>query len=440
MRLNIAGSQLMRRFNILYAIASPTIVVIVVLLTALAGVAGADDHKVTLIDATVCSDNLNVQHIRVSLNRDGENVWNNCVEFRFLDGSATQVDQFLVTNNPLPGTEGTVFDIGTTEWSIANGIPLDVTIPSGNVMDPNGTVCYHGLPSCDEVEFCVAVTSLTCGTGPVCGNGTVESGEQCDDGGTGAGDCCSPTCQFEPAATECRASSGVCDIAEFCDGSTATCPADVLAPATTECNPAAGVCDVAEFCDGSTATCSADLKSTAECRAAVGACDLAEACDGLADACPADLFDPALCDDGTYCNGTETCNAGICEPGTPPSCSGATPWCDEVLENCAECLVDLDCNDGGVCNGPEICAGGACGPGTAATCGGSTLLCDNTLASCIECLNDTDCTEGFVCGVGVCQPPPSVPALSPQLLAWLALSLCTVAVATLRRPPRERSR
>jgi Cys-rich repeat protein len=227
-------------------------------------------------------------------------------------------------------------------------------------------------------------------------------------------------------------------VAEFCDGSTASCPADVLAPATTECNPAAGVCDVAEFCDGSTATCSADLKSTAECRAAVGACDLAEACDGLADACPADLFDPALCDDGTYCNGTETCNAGICEPGTPPSCSGATPLCDEVLENCAECLVDLDCDDGGFCNGPEICAGGACGPGTALTCSGSTLLCDDMLASCVECLNNTDCSEGFLCATGVCQPlPSSVPAISPQLLAWLALGLCTVAVATLRRPGRQ---
>jgi Cys-rich repeat protein len=111
-----------------------------------------------------------------------------------------------------------------------------------------------------------------------------------------------------------------------------------------------------------------------------------------------------------------------------------------VLENCAECLVDLDCDDGGFCNGPEICAGGACGPGTAPTCGGSTLLCDDTLASCVECLNDTDCPEGFLCGTGVCQAPLSVPAISPQQLAWLALSLCTVAVTTLRRRQRARSR
>lgn len=33
---------------------------------------------------------------------------------------------------------------------------------------------------------------------PVCGNAAVETGEQCDDGNTAAGDGCSPTCRTEP--------------------------------------------------------------------------------------------------------------------------------------------------------------------------------------------------------------------------------------------------
>jgi TonB family protein len=33
----------------------------------------------------------------------------------------------------------------------------------------------------------------------VCGNGTVEAGEQCDDGNTVGGDGCSSLCQTEPA-------------------------------------------------------------------------------------------------------------------------------------------------------------------------------------------------------------------------------------------------
>jgi len=62
-------------------------------------------------------------------------------------------------------------------------------------------------------DFTVPSTCL-----PVCGNGVFESGEQCDDGNTLAGDCCSATCQFESAATECRPATGTCDVADFCTG------------------------------------------------------------------------------------------------------------------------------------------------------------------------------------------------------------------------------
>ena len=38
----------------------------------------------------------------------------------------------------------------------------------------------------------------------ICGNGVLDHGEQCDDGNTVAGDCCSPTCQFEPLGSQRR--------------------------------------------------------------------------------------------------------------------------------------------------------------------------------------------------------------------------------------------
>ena len=41
---------------------------------------------------------------------------------------------------------------------------------------------------------------------------------------------------------KCRASAGVCDLAEACDGATAACPANGFAPATTQCRASAGVC------------------------------------------------------------------------------------------------------------------------------------------------------------------------------------------------------
>src|SRR5207244_3859190 len=52
-----------------------------------------------------------------------------------------------------------------------------------------------------------------------CGNGVVEAPEQCDNGNTLSGDCCSATCQNE-------ADGGVCDDGNACTSS-ATCASGV---------------------------------------------------------------------------------------------------------------------------------------------------------------------------------------------------------------------
>ena len=53
---------------------------------------------------------------------------------------------------------------------------------------------------------------------PQCGNHVVELGEQCDDGNTVDGDCCSSTCQFEMAGAPCDDNT-VCTVDDTCNGS-----------------------------------------------------------------------------------------------------------------------------------------------------------------------------------------------------------------------------
>jgi len=137
--------------------------------------------------------------------------------------------------------------------------------------------------------------------------------------------CNSTSQQWEPitlpAGTLCRESAGECDVAEYCDGVTPTCPPDQFALAETLCRASAGECDVAEYCDGVTPTCPQDQLAPlyTVCRAAAGLCDATENCTGIDVTCPPDALKPtgASCSDGNVCNGEETCNgAGTCLAGT----------------------------------------------------------------------------------------------------------------------------
>ena len=62
----------------------------------------------------------------------------------------------------------------------------------------------------------------------LCGNGALDSGEQCDEGAANgaSGSCCNSNCTFRSAGTVCRPSAGACDAGEVCTGSSGTCPTD----------------------------------------------------------------------------------------------------------------------------------------------------------------------------------------------------------------------
>ena len=81
-------------------------------------------------------------------------------------------------------------------------------------------------------------------------------------------------------------------------------------------------------------------------------------------------FQDADCDDGLFCNGTETCDTGsnVCQAGTAPNCdaSGADAACN--VGTCSEgpgcVLVPVSdgtaCDDGVTCSLPDLCQAGTC--------------------------------------------------------------------------------
>ncbi|UCE60822.1 MAG: hypothetical protein JSU63_03550 [Phycisphaerales bacterium] len=139
------------------------------------------------------------------------------------------------------------------------------------------------------------------------------------------------------------------------------------------------------------------------------------------------------CDDDVFCNGPEYCDTSfVCQPGTPPDCDDADPCtddaCDQLVDACVNtpvpgcCTVDTDCDDGVFCNGSESCGTGfVCQPGTPPDCDDSDPCtddtCDPEVDACIAtpipdcCTTDTECDDGNpctsnVCDVNVCEYPP----------------------------------
>ena len=120
---------------------------------------------------------------------------------------------------------------------------------------------------------------------PVCGDGNVDLGEECDDGNTQDGDCCSSSCVVEPNGSPC-------DDGLFCTG-VETC--------------SAGVCQ----------------SSGDPCSGADGDSHCSESCDEGADDCSAPDPNGSACNDNDVCTVGEACLAGSCTGATALDCKVA---------------------------------------------------------------------------------------------------------------------
>jgi hypothetical protein len=173
-------------------------------------------------------------------------------------------------------------------------------------------------------------------------------------------------------------------------------------PCTTDAN-----CDDGLFCNGAetcvSGTCTAG--TALNCNDSV-ACTV-DACSESAKAC-AHTPQDSLCDDGLFCNGTETCSATQgCQTGTAPSCADSiactADTCSESAKACTHTPQNSLCDDGLFCNGGETCSTTqGCVAGAAPCAAGA---CDETnnvcLASCTDVIKNGSETD-IDCGGGQC--------------------------------------
>ncbi|HLL05619.1 MAG TPA: choice-of-anchor A family protein [Myxococcaceae bacterium] len=244
----------------------------------------------------------------------------------------------------------------------------------------------------------------SCTTSNQCATGQCVDGVCCDTACDGECDACNltgnlGTCSPAPSTVQCRGAGGECDVAEFCTGSSAQCPADAKKPATTECRGPAGVCDVAERCTGSSNDCPADgyASNTTQCRALGGECDVVEFCTGGGSDCPAD----------GYASNTTLCRASAGECDVEESCTGAGASCpvDGFQSAGTQCTGDTNvctfdvCNGAGSCGHPTMPAETSCDTshGAWGSCGGFSDYCDTTGTQ-------SRTVTASTCGTGTCSP------------------------------------
>ena len=124
---------------------------------------------------------------------------------------------------------------------------------------------------------------------------------------------------------------------------------------------------------------------------------------------PPDCTTDAECQNGSYCDGAETCNvgSGLCEPGSPPPCEddgffcNGAEVCDEATESCVG--TPPACDDALYCNGEETCNEGTdqCDAGTSPNpddgVGCTDDSCNETTNSIDNVPNNGLCDNGEFC-------------------------------------------
>ncbi|HPM77117.1 MAG TPA: formylglycine-generating enzyme family protein, partial [bacterium] len=111
-------------------------------------------------------------------------------------------------------------------------------------------------------------------------------------------------------------------------------------------------------------------------------CDVSQSTDSWSD------NDGVTCDDGVFCNGADTCDAGSCSAHTGNPCLGGDACNNTCNEGTEDCLSPdtIPCDDGVFCNGVDLCDG-------AGECEHPGNPCDSLREYCSE--DDGECLDEF---------------------------------------------
>ena len=257
------------------------------------------------------------------------------------------------------------------------------TLQPAGCVDANA--CTADADSCDAVFGCInepvadgstCDDANPCTTGDTCAAGTCVGGAppDCDDGNV----CTDDTCD---ASTGCTHTAVVCpDDHNACYGPvTCTQPIGCHHGALVTC-PAGQICDPARGCIPKTCNTAADCNDGNPCTT--------DTCSSGNHTCAiSPLADRTSCSDGDVCNGMETCQAGVCMPGTPLNCDDP-PACTDGCDPLQGCVAIPGC-----CRTPSDCPG------------------SNVCTSCVDnrcgvidgcCTTNADCQGKVPCQTGTC--------------------------------------
>jgi len=320
-------------------------------------------------------------------------------------------------SNPCDGTEtcqnGVCTESPDLDCDDNNACTTDTCNPSTgcvHTMAADGTSCSDNN-ICNGLEFCQS---------GYCAPGTNLI---CDDGDACTIDTCHPVsgCQYAqaPDGTNCP-DSNRCNGDETCqsgvcvDGPDLNCD-DNNVCTSDSCNPMTGcihspaqeglscsdnnVCNGLETCQGGICRSGGPLDCddgddcTFESCHPIDGCQYTPAPDGTA------------CGDNKDCTGSNSCQNGVCVPGSGAVCDDGNACTSDQCIPGTGCVYDdlpdsTPCHDGNPCTTNDICQSGICA-GTAVDCNDNNPCTEDSCDLASGCVH-TPLADGTGCGGGVC--------------------------------------